>query len=108
MELFKECLSNKEMSTTMKQGLITLIPKPDKDHLLIENWRPITLLNSDYKILSSVFAKRLKKGLNEIIGETQTGFMTNRHISSNIRLVLDLLDYSHYIESEALIVFLDF
>lgn len=34
--------------------------------------------------------------------------MTNRHISSNIRLVLDLLDYSHYIESEALLVFLDF
>ncbi len=108
MELFCECLDKKELSTTMKQGLITLIPKPEKDHLLIENWRPITLLNCDYKIFSLIFAKRLKRGLNEIIGETQTGFMTNRHISSNIRLVLDLLDYSDYIESEALVVFLDF
>ena len=98
------------MSTTMKQGLITLIPKPEKDHLLIENWRPITHLNCDYKIFSLIFVKRLKRGLNEIIGETQTGFMTNCHISSNIRLVLVLtfLDYSDYIESESLEVFLDY
>ena len=34
--------------------------------------------------------------------------MTNRHINSNTRLVLDLLDYSNYFESEALVVFLDF
>ena len=37
-----------------------------------------------------------------------TGFMANRHISNNIKLVLDLLDYSEYVESQALIVFLDF
>ena len=48
------------------------------------------LLNCDYKIFSLIFAKCLKRGLNEIIGETQTGFMTNRHISSNIKLVLDI------------------
>ena len=108
LELFKECLDRKEMSISMKQGVITLIPKPDKDHLLIENWRPITLLNIDYKMFSLVYAKRLKKGLEEIISETQTGFMANRHISSNIRLVLDLLDYSDNIDNDSLIVFLDF
>lgn len=67
LELFKECVARKEMSTTMKQGIITLIPKPDKDPLLIENWRAIMLLNIDYKIVSLIFAKRLKKGLDEII-----------------------------------------
>lgn len=46
--------------------------------------------------------------LNEIIGETQTGFMAKTHISSNIRLVLDLIDYSGLIQSDALILFLDF
>ena len=79
---------------SMKQGLISLLPKPDKDNLLIENWRPITLLNIDNKIVSLIFAKWLKRSLHEIISETQTGFMSNRHISSNIRLVLDLPDYS--------------
>lgn len=107
-EMIKECLDKEEMTTTMKQGIITLIPKPDKDHLSLDNWRPVTLLNVDYKILSLIFARRLKKGLNEIINETQTGFMTNRHISCNIRLVLDLIDYSEYVESDALILFLDF
>ena len=35
-DLFKECVLNKEMSTTMKQGLICLLPKPDKDHLMLK------------------------------------------------------------------------
>lgn len=106
--MIKECIDKEEMTTTMKQGIITLIPKPDKDLLSLDNWRPITLLNVDYKILSLILARRLKKGLSEIINETQTGFMANRHISCNIRLVLDLIDYSDYVESEALILFLDF
>ena len=90
--MYEECISQKEMSTTMKQGIISLIPKPDKDILLIDNWRPITLLTIDYKIMSLAFANRLKTGLDNIVAETQSGFMKGRHISNNIRLVLDLLD----------------
>ncbi len=41
-----------ELPPTMSQGLITLIPKPDKDLLMIENWQPITLTNNDAKLLS--------------------------------------------------------
>lgn len=74
---------------------ITLIPKPDKDHLLIENWRPITLMNMDYKSILLVYARRLKKDLEGIIAETQTGFMSNCHIISNRRLLLDLLRPTH-------------
>lgn len=107
-EMLKECINNEEMTTTMKQGIITLLSKPDKDHHLLDNWRPITLLNVDYKILSQIFAKRLRIGLSEMINETQTGFMANRHISCNIRFILDLIDYSEYVDSDALILFLDF
>jgi len=60
--MYKECLEQKEMSATMKQGIISLIPKPNKDLLIIDNWRPITLLNIDYKILAFVYATRLKSG----------------------------------------------
>ena len=108
LNMYNECISNSELTTTMKQGVISLIPKPDKDSLFIDNWRPITLLNIDYKILASVYANRLKTGLDAIIGETQTGFMKNRHISGNIRLVLDLIDYADNINSDAFILFLDF
>lgn len=107
-EMYKECLKREELSTTMKQGLITLLPKSNKDKLLVENWRPISLLNVDYKLLSLLLAKRFKTGLNDIINEIQTGFMKGRHISNNIRLVLDLLEYPEYIEPGAILVFLDF
>jgi len=70
-----ECINSGEMSTTMKQGVISLIAKPDKDPHLLENWRPISLLTVDYKLITSVFANRLQKGLNKIISEYQTGFL---------------------------------
>lgn len=43
----------------------------DKDHSLIQNWRSITFLNIDYKIISLTFAKLLKNGLDKIISEMQ-------------------------------------
>ncbi len=88
--MFNNCIKKKELATTMKQGLISLIPKPDKDPLQIDNWRPITLLNTDYKLIALIYARRLKSGLDQIIHESQTGFMKNRHISNNIRLIFDL------------------
>ncbi len=107
--MYCECIAQREMTSSMKQGIISLIPKPEKDSLLIDNWRPITLLTVDYnKILALVYANRLKFKFNHIIAETQSGFVKGRHISNNIRLILDLLDYADFVKSEAIILFLDF
>jgi len=106
--LFKECLRKEEMVTTMKQGVISLIPKSGKDPQYIDNWRPISLLTTEYKLLALIFANRLKKYLDHLINETQTGFMKGRHISCNIRLALDLIDYAESFDSDAVILFLDF
>lgn len=46
--MYNECISSGEMSTTVKQVIISLIAKPDKDPQLIENWTPISLLTIDY------------------------------------------------------------
>lgn len=93
LKMFSESIINETLPPTLSQGLLTLIPKPRKDLLLIDNWRPICLLNNDYKLLASLLANRLKKTLTYIIDEAQSGFLKNRHISDNVRLVLDLLDY---------------
>ncbi len=106
--VFNESISNGQLPSSMNQGLITLIPKPKKDLLFIDNWRPICLLNNDYKILAAIFAERIKTVLDSIIDQTQSGFMKNRHIANNIRLVLDVLDYSHLISDQSFILFLDF
>ncbi len=75
---------------------------------MIENWRPISLLNNDYKILALILSKRIKNVLNSIIDETQSGFLNNRHISNNIRLVLDIFDYLNLISDDSFLLFLDF
>lgn len=44
----------------MKQGINTLIPKPDKDSKLLDNYHPASLLNNDYKFLTYIYSNRLK------------------------------------------------
>lgn len=76
----------------MKQGAVTFIPKPNKDKLSLDNWRPITLLRGDYKLLTHVYANRPKKGISKIIDKTQSAFIKGRHIHNHTCLVLDILD----------------
>ena len=64
---------NNVMSETQKQGIITLIYKKGETANL-NNWRPITLLNYDYKIMAAVLANRMQKVISSIIHENQVGY----------------------------------
>lgn len=108
LNLLKEICNTLILPTTMKQGFITLIPKPGKNSKIIDDLRPITLLNNDYKLLTHIFANRLRVGIEDIVSDTQSGFIRGRSIHNNIRLILDLLDYNYLIEDKSLILFLDF
>lgn len=105
-EALKDCIIKKELMTSMKQGVITLIPKPGKEKQKLDNLRPI--LNKDNKLFSGSIAARLKKGIADIISDTQSGFIKGRVIHNNIRLVRDLLDYIDLIDYDGFILFLDF
>ena len=69
----------------MKKGTIILLHKK-KDPYDIRNYRPITLLNSDYKILTKILVARFKLVINELINKTQTGFVPKRLITENTML----------------------
>ena len=96
-----------ELSVTQKQGVLSLIYKKGNPEN-IENWRPITLLNIDYKILTRILAKRLQKIIFKIIETDQQGYIKNRCISLNIRQIQDIIDYADETNIDAAILCLDF
>lgn len=108
LEVFVESIKKQCLPPTLTQSLIVLLPKPNKDRQYTDNWRPIGLLKNDYKLLALILARRLKTTLDSVIDESQLGFMKNRHITNNIQLVLDILDYSDLINDNGFILFLDF
>ena len=97
-----------ELSCTQRQGIITCLPKGDKPRNLIKNWRPISLLNVVYKIGSSCIANRLKIHLPQLINEDQTGFMKNRYIGDNLRLIYDIIAHLDESKSPGLLLNIDF
>ena len=75
------------MSSSQKQAVITLIEKKGKDRTFLENWRPISLVNVDAKIMSKVIASRIKNVLPGIIHHNQTGYVKDRFIGETIRSI---------------------
>ena len=99
---------NNILSLDQRRALITLIPKGNKDKRLLKNWRPISLLNSDYKILAKVLASRLQKVISGIIHPNQTGYIKGRYIGDNIRTMLDILEITKQQADPGLMILIDF
>ena len=97
-----------EISIDQKRGLITLIPKKDKDRIFLKNWRPIALLNTDYKIMAKALALRLKEVIENLVSSDQKGYIKGRYIGENIRTVADTIHYLKDKKMEALILLIDF
>jgi len=96
------------LSIDQRRGLIKLIPKKDKILTFLKNWRPISLLNTDYKILAHILAQRLQKVLPNIISKDQNGYIQGRFIGCSIRTILDMIHISQNEASSNLITFVDY
>ena len=78
-----------------------------KDKREISNYRPITLLNTDYKLLTKVLAIQLMKHVPAMIHPNQAGFIPNRSIFDHIRLAKSIITYAEVMEVDGAIVALD-
>ena len=96
------------LSISQRRGLVTLLPKKNKPRQYLKNWRPITLLNCDYKIAAKSIATRLKKVLPHLINNDQTGVLKGRFIGENIRLINSVIDYAEKQNIPCLLLFVDF
>jgi len=84
-------LQKGEIPPSWREAAITIIPKDTKDKLECKNYRPFLVLNIDYKIYTSIFAKSLETILPDLIQLDQTGFIRQKQTQDIIRHTLHVL-----------------
>ena len=93
-------------SPSMRSSITCLLYKKD-DKRNLKNWRPISLLNIDYKICSKALSYRLSKVLPVLIHEDQTCSVPGQSIFDNLKLLLDTLDYVNLTNEQGILLSLD-
>ena len=96
------------MSITERRSIIKIIPKKDAELYFIKNWRPLSLLNTDYKLAAKAIANRIKSVLPNTINNDQTGFLKGRFIGENVRFIDSVIRYAAEKNIRGLLLFIDF
>ena len=99
---------NGKFPESTRTGIITLIEKKGKDQLLVENWRPITLLCCDYKIFAKVIANRIESVVQKLVHSDETGFIKGRSIGQNLMELNSVLMVAEREKAKATILVFDF
>ena len=106
---FRHSFESGVLSPSQRHGVISLLHKGKeltRDDL--GNWRPLSLTNVDYKLIAKVFALRIAKVIDSLVGEQQFGFIKGRSISTLIREVDDIFDYNRSIDFPGVSLIIDF
>ena len=89
--IYDETFANGILPESLRTGVIVLLEKKGKNRMDIANWRPITLLGVDYKLLTKTLAERLKKVLPGLIHTDQNGFVPGGNIIFSAHSIRDIL-----------------
>ena len=104
--VLNSCFRSGRLSLSQRRGVISLSFKKG-DRLDIRNWRPISLLNVDYKLAARAIAGRLLKVIHIIVGRDQTCGVPGRFIGENVAFLRDVVDYAASSNSPVALLSLD-
>ncbi len=88
--------------------MITLLHRKDKDILELKNWRPISLLNQDYKLAAMCIASRIKTYLSNLIHNDNTGFIKGRYIGENVNRILNIMEEVEQQDIPSVMIMIEF
>ena len=107
IRMYQFAFTNRMLPLSARRGLISLLPKGQKDTRYVKNMRPIMILCNDYKILAKAMDNRLRLVIEKLIDPSQTGFVKGRIISDNIRKSLDIIEFCKVTQKPAIILSID-
>ena len=107
VKLYEHVFINGQLTKSMKLSYITLICKNEKVPQLCKNYRPISLLNTDYKIITKILSNRLRNFLPMLIHRDQSCSVKNRSIQDNCHYIRDIVDHIHDCNDTGVLLSLD-
>lgn len=106
LSFVSESIQDAHIEAELNVSKIALLPKSE-DRSRVQNFRPISLLNTLYKIVAKVYANRMKPLLHNWILPSQTGFVPNRCILDNIFLAFEAIEWTLENKQELSMLLLD-